>query len=105
MKVTTEIKEKLQYYISNNEVVYQFYVEPIEMSNETIHKNKNDFLDSLNRANLIEIYGKHNSFVKDCWLELTEWSTDDDMLFLLDGIGGLICISKKTALNNNLIVA
>lgn len=105
MKLITDIKEKLQYYINNNEVVYQFCGELVEISNETIQKNKNALLDSYNKANLIEMYGKHTSFVKDGWPELTEWSTDDDVLFLLDGIGVLICIPQKEALDNNLIVA
>lgn len=105
MKLITDIKEKLQYYINNNEVVYQFCGELVEISNEAVQKNKNALLDSFNRANLIEMYGKHNSSVKDGWPELTEWSTDDDVLFLLNGIGVLICIPKKEALDNNLIVA
>lgn len=105
MKLITDIKEKLQYYINNKEVVYQFCGELIDISNETMQKNKNALLDSFNRANLIEIYGKHNSFVGNGLSKLTEWSTDNDVLFLLDGIGVLICISKKSALDNNLIAA
>lgn len=105
MKLITDIKENLQYYINHNEAVYQFCGELIEVSNETMQKNKNALLDSFNRANLIEMYGKHTSFVKDGWPELTEWSTDDDVLFLFDGIGVLICIPQKEALDNNLIVA
>lgn len=105
MKLITDIKKKLQYYINNNEVVYQFCGELVEVSNETMLKKKNALLDSFKRVNLIEMYGKHNSFLKDGWPELTEWSTDDDVLFLLDGIGMLICIPQKEALDNNLIVA
>lgn len=105
MKLITDIKEKLQYYINNNEVVYQFCGELVEISNETMQKNKNALLDSFNRANLIEMCGKHNSSTKDGWPELTEWATDDDVLFLLDSIGVLICIPQKVALDNNLIMA
>lgn len=105
MKLITDIKEKLQYYINNNEVVYQFCGELVEVSNETMQKNKNTLLDSVNRANYIEMYGKHDSFVKDGLSELTEWSSDDDVLFLLDGIGVLICIPQKVALYNNPIMA
>ena len=104
MKLIKDIKEKLQYYINNNKVVYQFCGELVEISNETMLKNKNALLDFFNRANLIEMYGKHNSFVKNGWPELIEWSTDDDVLFLLDGIGGLICNPPKVALDNNLIM-
>lgn len=64
MKLITDIKEKLQYYINNNEVVYQFCGELVEVSNETMQKNKNALLDSFKRVNLVKIYNKHNSFAK-----------------------------------------
>lgn len=101
----TDIKEKLHHYINNNEVVYQFCGELVEISNETMQKNKNALLESFNKVHLIDIFEKHNSFVKDGWPELTKWSTDDDVLFLLDDIGVLICIPKKEALDNDLIMA
>lgn len=107
MKLITDIKEKLQYYINNNEVVYQFCGELVEVSNETMQKNKNTLLDSVNRANYIEMYGKHDSFVKDGLSELTEWSSDDDVLFLLDGIGVLTlywrCISGACPHNHSFV--
>ena len=66
MKLIKDIKEKIQYYINNNKVVYQFCGERVEISNETMLKNKNALLDSFNRTNLIEMYGKHNSSQKFC---------------------------------------
>lgn len=51
MKLITDIKEKLQYYINNNEVVYQSCGELVEVSNETMQKNKNALLDSFKRVN------------------------------------------------------
>lgn len=105
MKLITDIKEKLQYYINNNEVVYQFCGELVEVSNETMQKNKNALLDSFKRVNLVKIYNKHNSFAKNGCPELTDWSTDDNGLFLLYGVRVLTCISKKATLDNNLIAA
>lgn len=105
MKVATGIKENLQYYINNNEVVCQFCGELVEISNKTMLENRNALLDPFNRAHLIEIYVKHNSFVKDGRTELADWSTDDDVLFLHEGVGVLICIPKKATLDNNLIAA
>ena len=100
MKFITDIKEKLQYYINNNEVVYPVSGELIEISNETSQKNKNALLDYFNRVNLVKIYNKHNSFAKDGCPELTDWSTDDNGLFLLYGIGVLTCIPQKATLDN-----
>lgn len=105
MKLTTNIKDKLQYYISNNEVVYQFCGEVVKTSNETAQKNKKELLGYFKRANLILVYDKNSNFVRSGWSELTDRATDDDVLFLLDGVGVLICISPKEALANNLIVA
>lgn len=87
MKVTTDIKEKLQYYINNNEDVYQFCDELVEISNEAMQKNKEELLDYFKRANQILVYA------------------DDDVLFLLYDVGVLTCISKKATLDNNLIAA
>ena len=105
MKLTTDIKEKLQYYISNNEVVWQFCGDLVEVSNDTEKENKEALLGYCRTANRIEVYDKHNSFVKEGWSDLADWSTDDDVLFLLDGIGVLICIPRKLAVENNLIAA
>lgn len=105
MKLTTNIKDKLQYYINNNEVVYQFCGEVVKTSNETTQKNKKELLGYFKRANLILVYDKNSNFVRGGWPKLTDRATDDDVLFLLDGVGVLICISPKEALANNLIVA
>ena len=95
----------LQAYVEANEVVYQFCGELMEVSNGTEKENKETLLDYFRRANRVELYTKHDRWAKDGWPELTDWSTDDDVLFLLDGIGVLICIPKKEALANNLIKA
>ena len=82
MKFITDIKEKLQYYINNNEDVYQFCDELVEMSNDAMQKNKEELLDYFKRANQILVYA------------------DDDVLFLLYGIGVLTCIPQKATLDN-----
>lgn len=87
MKVITDIKEKFQYYINNNEVVYQFCGELVEISNEAMLKNKEELLDYFKRANQILVY------------------TDDDVQFLLNGVEVMTCIQSKSALDNNLIAA
>lgn len=97
--------QSLLNYVESNEVVYKFCGELMEVSNDTEKENKETLLGYFRRANRVEVYDKHNSFVKDGWAELADWSTDDDVLFLLDGIGVLICIPQKEAIKNNLIEA
>lgn len=99
------MKEKLQYYINNNEVVCQFRSELVEASNETTQVNKNAGPDYFNRVKPIEVYGNHHSFTRDNWSELTDWVTNDDFLFLLDCVGMMIRTPKKEVLTNNIIAA
>ena len=93
----------LQAYVEANEVVYQFCGELMEVSNGTEKENKETLLDYFSRANRVELYTKHDRWAKDGWPELADWSTDDDVLFLLDGVGVMICIPKKEAVKNHLI--
>ena len=103
MKSVDNIKELLLNYIKNNEVVYQFCGELMEVSNDKEKENKETLLGYFRGANRVEIYTKHDSFVANNWTELSSWSTDDDVLFLLDGVGVLICIPKKEAIAYKLI--
>ena len=104
--MTAEIKvEMFQGYIEGNEMIYQFYCEFMEVSSDTKKENKEEHLGYFRRANRMEVYTKHDRWAKEGWPELTDWSTDDDILFLLDGVGVLICIPKKEAIANNLIEA
>ncbi len=105
MSITKNIISQLLNYVMNNEVVYQFCGELMEVSNDTEKENKETLLGYFRRANRVEVYTKQDRWAKDGWPELTDWSTDDDMLFLLDGVGVMICIPKKEALANNLIEA
>ena len=93
----------LQAYVEANEVVYQFCGELMEVSNGTEKENKETLLDYFRRANRVELYTKHDRWAKDGWPELADWSTDDAVLFLLDGVGVMICIPKKEAVKNHLI--
>ena len=101
--MTTNITANiLQTYVENNEVVYQFCGELMEVSNDTEKENKETLLGYFRRANRVEVYTKHDRWAKDGWPELADWSTDDDVLFLLDGVGVMICIPKKESVENHL---
>lgn len=100
-----QIVNILRRYIEQNEVVYQFCDELMELSNDTEKASKKTLLQYFHRANCVKVYTKYDSWAKDGWPELADWSTDDDILFLLDGVGVMICIPKKEAIANNLIVA
>lgn len=103
--MTTNITaDILQKYVETNEVVYQFCGELMEVLNDKEQENKEILLGYFHRANRVVVYTKNDRFVKDGWTELADWSTDDDVLFLLDGVGVLICIPKKEAVKNNFIV-
>ncbi len=99
------IADVLRTYVESNEVVYQFCGELMNVSNDNEKENKESLLKYFRRANRVEVYTKHDRWAKDGWPELTDWSMDDDVLFLLDGVGVMICISKKEAIANNLIEA
>ena len=85
----------LQAYVEANEVVYQFCGELMEVSNGTEKENKETLLDYFRRANRVEVYTKHDRWAKDGWPELADWSTDDDVLFLLDGVGVMVVFQRK----------
>ena len=98
-----EIVDKLQKYVQNNEVVWQFCGDLVEVANDNEKENKDKLLGYFNKANCIEVYDKYNSFIKDGWSELVDWCTADDVLFLLESIGVLICVPKASAIETNLI--
>ena len=101
----TITKDTLREYVKENEVVYQFCGDLMEVSNDIEKENKETLLGYFRSANCVEVYTKHDSLAKKGWTELADWSTDDDVLFILDGVGVLICIPKKEATANNLIEA
>lgn len=103
--INTQIVNILRKYIEQNEVVYQFCGELMEVSNESEKENKETLFRYFSRANRVEVYTKHDRWAKDVWPELADWSTSNDVLFFLDGVRVLICIPKKEAISNNLIEA
>ena len=105
MITINNLVSQLLNYVTNNEVVYQFCGELMEVSNDNEKENKAALLSYLSRAKRIEVYDKHNAFEQDGWTELVDWSTDDDVLFLLQDIGVLICVPEKLAIDNKLIAA
>ena len=105
MSVIKNIISQLLNYVMNNEVVYQFCGELMDVFYDNEKENKAALLSYLSRAKRIEVYDKHNAFEQDGWTELVDWSTDDDVLFLLQDIGVLICVPEKLAIDNKLIAA
>lgn len=67
--------------------------------------DKETLLGFFRRAKRVEVYTKHDRWAENVWSELANWSTYDDVLFLLDGVGMLICIPNREAITNNLIEA
>ena len=100
--ITNITADILQKYVETNEVVFQFCGELVEVSNDTEKENKEALIRYLRRANRVEVYTKQDRWAKDGWSELADWSTDDDVLFLLDGVGVMNFIPKKEAVENHL---
>lgn len=92
-------------YIINNEVAFHAFGGLVEVANEAVKENREELLAYFDDVSSVEIYQKGHWFIKDEFADLDGWATDDDVLFLLQNIGGLICVPKKLALDNNLIIA
>lgn len=70
MTIVNNIVSLLLNYVANNEVVYQFCGELMEVSNDAEKENKETLLGYFRRADRVEIYTKHDSWAKDGWPEL-----------------------------------
>ena len=101
----TIAKETLREYVMRNEVVFQAFGNLVEVANEAEKENREELLAYFDDASSVEVYQKGHWFIKDEFADLDGWATDDDVMFLLQNIGVLICISKKDALNNEIIAA
>ena len=86
MSITKNIISQLLNYVMNNEVVCQFCGELMDVFYDNEKENKAALLSYLSRAKRIEVYDKHNDFLKEHWSELVDWSTVDDVLFLLQNV-------------------
>jgi hypothetical protein len=104
MIVSKNIILGLTDYIKNNEVVYQFCDELIELSNNENPDNRQTILDSLVNTSSVEVYEKGSFLIHESFEELDNWSMDNDCLFLLVPVELLICIPKISAISANLII-
>lgn len=105
MNFENNIKENLRTYIFNNEVVFQAFGDLVEVANEAEMENREELLAYFDKASSVEVYPKGHWFIKDEFADLDGWATDDDVLFLLQNIGVLICVPKQHAIENKLIAA
>lgn len=103
MKISQTSRQNLLRYIKNNEVVYQVYGELIEVSNVENIDNRNTLIEYFNQSSSIEMYSKDDEYIREPFNDLNNWATDDDVLFLLEGPGVMICIPKKETVENHLI--
>lgn len=105
MKLDIESTKKLLDYIKSNEVVYQTYGGLIEVANDSNIDNRSELIDFINQADCVEVYYKDDTFIQEPFEDLNNWATKDDVFFLLQIAGVLICIPKKEALDNLLMAA
>lgn len=105
MKFENNIKENLRTYIINNEVVFQAFGNLVEIANEAEKENREELLAYFDDASSVEVYQKGHWFIKDEFADLDGWARDDDVLFVLQNIGVLICVPKKLAVEQKLIAA
>lgn len=101
----TIAKGTLREYVMRNEVEFQAFGNLVEVANEAEKENREELLAYFDDASSVEVYQKVHWFIKDEFADLDGWATEDDVLFLLQNIGVLICVPKKLALDNNLIAA
>lgn len=105
MKIAENIKEKLCEYIKQNEVVFQAFGNLVEVANENEKENKEELLAFFKDSSSVEVFNKGHWFIKDDFADLNSWAQENDVLFLLQNIGVLICVNKRDALTNKLIAA
>jgi len=91
-------------YIQNNEVVYQVFGELVEVSNDENVQNKESLILDFNNASSVEVYQKGDNFIHEPFVDLDNWATENDTLYLLETIGTLICIPTESAIANNIEV-
>lgn len=88
-------KEYLKNYIKCNEAVYQVSGELIEVSNDGNFDNRQALLEYISNASNITSYEKGAFLIHNAFEELDNWATVDDVLFLLEPSGVLLCIPRK----------
>ena len=101
----TIAKDTLREYFMRNEVVFQAFGNLVEVANEAEKENREELLAYFDDASSVEVYQKGHWFIKDEFADLDGWATDDDVMFLIQNIGVLICVPKQQAIENKLIAA
>lgn len=104
MQLTKGNIDNLKNYIENNEVVYQVCDELIEVSNSENLENRKSLLEYFKHVNSVEVFQKGASFIHEPFEELDNWATQEDCLLLLQIIGVLICIPRKTAVDAKIVL-
>lgn len=98
-------KDTLREYVRRNEVVFQAFGNLVEVANETEKENREELLAYFDDASSVEIYQKGHRFIKKDYADLDGWATEDDVMFLLQNIGVLICMPKQHVIENKLKAA
>lgn len=101
----TIAKEMLREYVKENEVIFQASGYLMDVSNEVEKENKQELFAYFDDASSVKIYQKEHWFIKDEFANLDGWAKQDDVLFLLQNIGVLICVPKRHDIVNKLIAA
>lgn len=104
MRQNQNIKEILNNYLEKNEVVYQVCGELIEVSNNENSGNRKALIGYFRNASNVTLYEKGALFIHDVFNTLDEWSTVDDVLFLLESVGVLLCIPRRIAMEEGMII-
>lgn len=103
MRLDFESTNKLLDYIKSNEVVYQTYGGLIEVANDSNIDNRCELIDYISRADCVEVYHKDDTFIQEPFEDLNNWATKDDIFFLLQIVGVLLCIPKRLVTENAIL--
>lgn len=105
MKLTKVNIDNLRNYIENNEVVYQVCGELVEVSNAENADKRLSLLFYFGHASGVEAYSKGHHFIHEAFEEIDNWSTDNDVLLLLETMGIVVCIPRKLAIDKQIVPA
>lgn len=103
MKLDIESTKKLLDYVKSNEVVYQTYGGLIEVANDSNIDNRSELIDFINQADSVDVYYKDDTFIQEPFEDLNNWATKDDIFFLLQIVGVLLCIPKRLVTENAIL--
>ena len=92
--------ESLYDYIEKNEVVYQEKECLIEVANDKEVENRKYVESLVKKSFSVKSHNKGDLCLDNGYEELINWSTDNDILFLLEPSEVMICIPKACATEN-----